>query len=219
MTSTIGPALGKAVRGVKGSFKSVSKLKGQAKDLTKSLNNKTQQYGSTVKSYMPSTIDGMAKAAGETMRASLTDFYNQGSYDAFNKVAAPMPGQMGVPQNPMGVDQQMVDPNMAAMQQQQQAMGPEAMQQQQMGQMSQEAGQMLGTEQPQQMGQQQQATPEEMQQVQNSGLTSGDIASAAKVIQTMAEMKANADMMGMQQQDPNMQMQPMGQMPPQQGQL
>jgi hypothetical protein len=39
-----------------------------------------------------------------------------------------------------------------------------------------------------------QPSPQELQQVQNSGLSEGDIQSAAKVVQVIAEMKQQADM-------------------------
>ena len=52
-------------------------------------------------------------------------------------------------------------------------------------------------------------TPEEMQQVAQSGLTEGDIQGAAKVVQLVAEMKQKADLAA-QSQAQNAQ----GQMPP-----
>ena len=110
--------------------------------------------------------------------------YHAGAYDALTKVANI--GQMGMPpqQAPQPQDMGMpVAPQMGAIQQDMGAPLPE---------------------QPVPA-----ATVDEMQQVQNSGLTSKDIESAAKVIQTVAEMKANADMMQMQPQDPAALGQPM----------
>jgi len=66
-----------------------------------------------------------------------------------------------------------------------------------------EGGEMMGPQvDPQALAGQ--ADPQELQQLQNSGLSSKDLESAAKVVQVMAEMKATADMAGMvpQQQGP-----------------
>jgi hypothetical protein len=147
---------------------------------TSTSQNANQNYG----------LSKNANQHGEPMTNNIVNYYRQGAIDALEKVA----------QIPAMMPPQQMDP---AMMQQQQMMDPAMMQQQippnPMMQPAAPAEPMVGGdmgEVQQQMAAQ--ATPEELQQVQNSGITPGDIASAAKVIQTMAEMKANADMAGMQ---------------------
>ena len=136
------------------------------------------------------TTKGISKTSnfsGDNMKTNiLTNAYNQGAQEALIKIAVGMPPQM-----PMEQVQQQMQP--------QQQMPPEQMQPPVAPQMQGVQQDMAAMQPPVNDGQ---PTGDELQQVQNSGITSGDIASAAKVIQTMAEMKANADMAGMQAQDP-----------------
>ena len=126
---------------------------------------------------------------GEKMSSThVQNAYHAGAYDALTKVANI--GQMGMP--PQGMPPQGMPPQEMGM-----PVAP------QMGAVQAD----MGAPMPEQ--QVPAATQDEMQQVQNSGLTAKDIESAAKVIQTVAEMKANADMMQMQPQDPAALGQPM----------
>ena len=149
------------------------------------------------------TTKGVSKTAstsGDTMSNDiLAKAYNQGAQEALVKIAMGMPPQM-----PMEQVQQQMQP-----QPQMPMEAPVAAPMQDVQQ------DMAAMQPPMNDGQ---ATGDELQQVQDSGITSGDIASAAKVIQAMAEMKANADMSGMQAQDPAAMGGPTGQpAAPQQG--
>lgn len=149
---------------------------------------------------------GLPKSAsfnGEIMSKKIVgNSYEKGVRDAFEKMAMPFPGQ---PQqmDPAMMSQQM-DPNMVA----------QAMPQNPMGQTPEAPAPMVGSQMDDvQQNMAAQASPEELQEVQNSGITSGDIASAAKVIQTMAEMKASADMAGIAPVDQSGVQAPGGQAP------
>jgi hypothetical protein len=196
MTETIGKAAKPLVShsgttgGIKSkAFSSTSKIKAPKKagnpNFGKSKSDSAYQMANSTRP--PDVLlTNTASIDGERpMKYSIQHAYNQGVQDAIEKVA-----------NPMMMQPQM-DP---MMQQQQMMMDPMAM-----GQMPPEPQPPMAPPMQDVQMQQQgmveapgQPTPDELQQVQDSGITSNDIASAAKVIQTMAEMKANADIMGMQ---------------------
>ena len=142
---------------------------------------------------------------GETMNTPfITNAYQTGVYDALTKVAnMGQPGMMPLQQPPIPIDPNTgmpIDPN-TGMPIQVPPMPPAPAPAglpvaPQMGDVQANMGAPLPVQPAPE------ATPDELQQVQNSGITPKDIESAAKVIQTVAEMKANADMMQMQPQDP-----------------
>ena len=174
------------------------------KPQSKKLNSKKKDLGS-LKSNSKMTKN--SSYTGETMNTPfITSAYQAGVHDALYKVA-----NMGQPMQPM---QPMMDPNTGmpidpntGMPMQAPPMPPQMPPQQPVAQPMMDVQANMGAPMPQQPAPA--ATQDEMQQVQNSGLTSKDIESAAKVIQTVAEMKANADMMQMEPQDPAAMGQPM----------